>query len=91
MPYASHRLVGVIELDPADCPGDSSHLQPQPTPAAPVNAAVIRKIGRDIADSRSSVRLAFEPALDIDDLAVRRQLESELEEFLAANVSVAVN
>ncbi|MDA1052277.1 MAG: hypothetical protein O3C40_17605 [Planctomycetota bacterium] len=91
MPYASHRIVGVMELE-ATCPlDDSNPIRTRHSLAARATAAVIRRIGFELADSRSTPPVAGEPTVKVDSATLQRELAAELASLLANSVSVALN
>ncbi|MBI2480412.1 MAG: hypothetical protein HYV60_17780 [Planctomycetia bacterium] len=82
MPYASHRIVGVMELEPT-CVLVS--------PAMRDATSAIRKIGFELADSRSTPRSVFEPIVKVNSARLQRQLEVELKELLTASEFDSLN
>ena len=78
MPYASHRIVGVMELEPSRTFDESKSTRTQLSPAARSTAAEIRRIEFELADSWSTPRVASEPTVKVDSATLLRELEAEL-------------
>ena len=91
MPYAIHRIVGVMELEPSRTLDESNPIRTRPFRAARATAAAIRRIGFELADSRSTPQVACEPIVKVDSATLQRELEAELESLLANSVCVALN
>jgi len=91
MPYASHRIVGLMELEPSRTLDELNPIRTRPPLAAPATAAAIRKIGFELAKSRSTPQVASEPTVKVDSATLQRELEAELEKLLADRVFVALN
>ena len=89
MPYASHRIVGVMELEPTSTLDESNRSRTRHSVAARATAATIRRVGFELADSRSTPPAEFEPTVKVDSASLQRELEAELVKLLADNVSVA--
>jgi hypothetical protein len=66
MPYASHRIVGVIELEPAPTLVESHTFRSRYSLAEQTAATVARRIGYEIADSAARPRVASESAVKVD-------------------------
>ena len=91
MPYASHRIVGFMELEPSRTLDELNPVRTRPSLTARATAAAIRRIEFELADSRSMPRLASEPTVKVDSATLQRELEAELENLLANSVCVALN
>ena len=91
MLYASHRIVGVMELEPTRTFDESKSIRTRHSPAALATAAAIRRIEFELADSRSKPRVEFEPIVKIDSAALQRELDAQLASLPANNASLALN
>lgn len=91
MPYASHRIVGVIELESPVTQDESKSLRQRHSLAERATAAAIRRIGFELSNSRSTPRVAFEPTVKVDSATLQRELEAELSNLLADCESVVVS
>ena len=91
MPYASHRIVGVMELEPTHASDVSNSTPSRHTPIALANATAIRRIAFELADSKTKPQVAFEPTVKVDSRALQRELDAELAKLLANSVSIALN
>jgi len=91
MPYASHRIVGVMELEPYRTLDELNPIRTRLSRATRATAAAIRRIEFELADSRATPRLASEPTVKVDSATLQRELEAELEKLLADGVFVALN
>jgi hypothetical protein len=91
MPYASHRIVGVIELEPTRTFDGSNSIQTRQSPAALTTATAIRRIAFELANSKTKPQVVFEPTVKVDSAALQRELDAELANLLANSVSVALN
>ena len=91
MLYASHRIVGVMELEPSRTFEESNSIRTRHSPAALATAAAIRRIEFELADSRTKPQVAFEPTVKVDSAALRRELDTELANLLANSVSIALS
>ena len=91
MPYASHRLVGVLELEPSRTFDELNPIRTSRSPAARAAVAAIRRIEFELEDSRTRPRAACEPTVKVDSAALQRELDAELANLLANNDSVALS
>lgn len=91
MLYASHRIVGVMELEPSRTFEESNSIQTRHSSASLAAAAAIRRIAYELADSRTKPRVAFEPTVKVDSAALQRELDAELAKLLANGVPVVLN
>ena len=82
MAYASHRVVGVMELELPRTPVESDRIRTRDLWAASATAATLRKIRAELTDSASTPRLAFEPIVEFDSATLQRELEAELANLL---------
>lgn len=83
MPYASHRVVGVIELEPTHKLDESDSIATTNSLAARDTAAVIRRIGFERADSTSMPQVVGESTVKVDSATLQRELATELANLLA--------
>ena len=91
MPYASHRIIGVMELEPSCTFDELNSIRTSDSPATRASAAAIRRIEFELADSRSTPKVAFEPTVKVDSAALRRELDAEFANLLANSVPVALS
>ena len=91
MPYASHRIVGVMELQPTQAIGESKAIRARHSPAALAAAAAIRRIEFELVDSRNQPQVAFEPTVKVNSAALQRELDAELANLLANSASAALS
>ncbi len=91
MPYANHRIVGVIELNSVSNFAASNLKQGTTTRPANNASAAKRRISSELTDSRSTTRIAFEPSIKVDAATLQRELESELGQFLSVRLAVALS
>ena len=90
MPYASHRIVGVMELEPICSLDKSNQIQPTHSLAA-LTTAAIRRIKYELAESKSTAKIVFEPTVEVDSATLQRELEADLASYLAGRDLVALN
>ena len=83
MPYASHRVVGVMELEPTCTLVESNSIPARQSLADRSSAAAIHKISCELADSRIKPYVAFESTVKVDSATLQRELEAELSRLLA--------
>ncbi len=83
MPYASHRVVGVMELEPTCTLVKSNSTPARHSLADRASAAAIRKISRELAASGTKPYVAFESTVKVDSATLQRELEAELSRLLA--------
>lgn len=91
MPYASHRIVGVIELESACTPDETNSIRARHSLTDRATAAAIRRISFEIADSRSMPHGTFEPTVKVDSASLQRELEAELAGLYAECGPVVLN
>ncbi len=83
MPYATHRVVGVIELESAHTLFESNPIPTRYSLAARATAATIRRIGYDMADSKARPWVAGESTVKVDSATLQRELDAELAKLFA--------
>jgi hypothetical protein len=91
MPYASHRVVGVMELDANRAIDGSQSTSTRRCVAARASAVAIRRIGFELAESKFTPPAACEPTLPVDSATLQRELEAELASLLSRTCSVQVS
>ena len=91
MLYASHRIVGVMELEPSHSLDKPDLLRTRLSPAALATAAAIRRIEFELADARTKPRAAFEPTIKVDSTALQRELDAELANLFAGHHAVGLS
>lgn len=86
MSYASHRIVGVMELEPTRTLVKTNSIRTQHSLATRAPVA-IRKINFELTHSRATPQVPFEPTVTVDATRLQRELEAELAELLGENIS----
>jgi hypothetical protein len=82
MPYASHRVVGVMELESPCTLVELNPIRVRHSLADGANAATIRRIAFEMSDTKSTPSAEFEPTVKVNSATLRRELEAELEKWV---------
>ncbi|MCA9124211.1 MAG: hypothetical protein H6822_34090 [Planctomycetaceae bacterium] len=90
MPHASHRIVGVIELESTVTLDESNSFRQRSALTGRAMAAAIRRIAFELSDSRSTPHNAFETTVKVDSAKLQRDLEAELSGLLAKRGSLVL-
>ena len=91
MLYASHRIVGVMELEPSHSFDESNSIHTRHAPTVRATAMAIRRIEFELVDSRTKPQAASEPTVKVNSAALQRELDAELAKLLANSDSVALS
>jgi hypothetical protein len=82
MPYASHRVVGVMELESTCTPVELNPIRARHSLADGANAATIRRIAFELSDTKSTPSAASEPTVKVNSATLQRELEAEWEKWV---------
>lgn len=87
MPYATHRIVGVIELDPGDQDDFNHHSNLTLSSTwETTSKAAIRQICDELSEACAESKQAFEPKILVDTTELTRELNEEFMSFQSARV-----
>ncbi len=89
MPYANHRIVGAMELEPSSSQNNSIEIGARRSSPSGAATAAVRRIGIDLTEARSAPRLKFEPTVRVNTSVLLRELETEFAGLVARHRLVA--